>query len=65
MSLHSYIILGNSGLRVSPFCLGTMTFGNDRGWGSSPSEANAILSSFLDRGSGPQELLCFYCYNML
>jgi len=36
MSLHSYITLGNSGLRVSPFCLGTMTFGNDRGWGSSP-----------------------------
>ena len=27
-----------------------MTFGEDRGWGSSPSDAHAILASFLDRG---------------
>lgn len=50
MSLDSYVTLGNSGLRVSPFCLGTMTFGDDRGWGSSPTEAHSILASFLDRG---------------
>ncbi len=36
MSLTSYVTLGRSGLRVSPFTLGTMTFGNDHGWGSSP-----------------------------
>jgi hypothetical protein len=31
----NYRLLGKSGLRVSEFCLGTMTFGEDRGWGSS------------------------------
>lgn len=31
MSLTDYRKLGHSGLRVSPFCLGTMTFGDD--WG--------------------------------
>lgn len=35
MALHSYLTVGRSGLRVSPFCLGTMTFGEDYGWGSS------------------------------
>jgi len=33
MSLNSFITLGRSGLRVSPLCLGTMTFGEDRGGG--------------------------------
>ena len=50
MSLDSYVTLGRSGLRVSPFCLGTMTFGEDWGWGSSPAEAEAILSAYLERG---------------
>lgn len=50
MSLDSYITLGKSGLRVSPFCLGTMTFGEDWGWGSSPEESEAILSEYLHRG---------------
>ena len=35
MSLTNYLTLGRSGLRVSPFCLGAMTFGEDWGWGSS------------------------------
>jgi aryl-alcohol dehydrogenase-like predicted oxidoreductase len=29
MALNDYITLGRSGLRVSPFCLGAMTFGDD------------------------------------
>jgi hypothetical protein len=33
MSLSNYVTLGRSGLRVSPFCLGTMTFGNPE-WGA-------------------------------
>ena len=32
MSLNSFITLGRSGLRVSPLCLGSMTFGEDLGW---------------------------------
>jgi aryl-alcohol dehydrogenase-like predicted oxidoreductase len=62
MSLDSYITLGNSGLRVSPFCLGTMTFGDDRGWGSSPSEAHSILASFLDRGGNFIDTANLYTY---
>jgi aryl-alcohol dehydrogenase-like predicted oxidoreductase len=50
MSLDSYVTLGRSGLRVSPFCLGTMTFGEDWGWGSTPAESEAILSEYLERG---------------
>jgi aryl-alcohol dehydrogenase-like predicted oxidoreductase len=50
MALTDYVTLGRSGLRVSPFCLGTMTFGEDWGWGSSPAESAAILGRFLGRG---------------
>jgi aryl-alcohol dehydrogenase-like predicted oxidoreductase len=48
--LHHYITLGRSGLRVSPFCLGTMTFGQDWGWGSTPEESKTILNYYLDNG---------------
>jgi aryl-alcohol dehydrogenase-like predicted oxidoreductase len=50
MSLTSYVTLGRSGLRVSPFTLGTMTFGEDLGWGASPEESGKILSAYLERG---------------
>jgi hypothetical protein len=51
MSLTSYATLGRSGLRVSPFTLGTMTFGEDLGWGSSAEESKRILAAYLDRGA--------------
>src|SRR5712691_9341620 len=50
MSLDQYVTLGASGLRVSAFCLGAMTFGEDWGWGSSVAESEAIIARFLDRG---------------
>jgi aryl-alcohol dehydrogenase-like predicted oxidoreductase len=50
MSLDAYVTLGRSGLRVIPVCLGTMTFGEDWGWGSSPAEAETILAEYLDGG---------------
>jgi aryl-alcohol dehydrogenase-like predicted oxidoreductase len=50
MALTDYVTLGRSGLRVSPLCLGTMTFGEDWGWGSTPTEAAAILGRYLARG---------------
>lgn len=50
MSLDRYVTLGRSGLRVSPFCLGAMTFGQDLGWGSSVEDSQAILDRFLERG---------------
>jgi aryl-alcohol dehydrogenase-like predicted oxidoreductase len=50
MALTDYVTLGKSGLRVSPFCLGTMTFGEDWGWGSSVADSEAIMARFFDEG---------------
>jgi aryl-alcohol dehydrogenase-like predicted oxidoreductase len=50
MSLNDYVTLGRSGLRVSRLCLGTMTFGEEWGWGSTVAESEAILSRFIERG---------------
>jgi aryl-alcohol dehydrogenase-like predicted oxidoreductase len=50
VSLDSYISLGRSALRVSPFCLGTMTFGEDWGWGTGVAQSEAILGAYLQRG---------------
>ncbi|GHO60520.1 aldo/keto reductase [Ktedonobacter robiniae] len=50
MPLNAYITFGTSGLRVSPFALGTMTFGEDWGWGSSVADAEAILTRYLELG---------------
>jgi aryl-alcohol dehydrogenase-like predicted oxidoreductase len=49
-SLARYSLLGRSGLRVSPLCLGTMTFGTEWGWGSEKDAARQILDRFLDAG---------------
>jgi aryl-alcohol dehydrogenase-like predicted oxidoreductase len=49
-ALDSYITLGRSGLRVSPYCLGTMTFGEDHGWGAPVAESETMLDTYLDRG---------------
>ena len=46
----NYRLLGKSGLRVSEFCLGTMTFGEDWGWGSSKDDAKKIYDDFREAG---------------
>jgi aryl-alcohol dehydrogenase-like predicted oxidoreductase len=45
-----YKLLGRSGLRVSELCLGTMTFGEDWGWGASNAESRKIYDAFRDAG---------------
>lgn len=45
-----YKLLGRSGLRVSELCLGTMTFGEDWGWGASKTESQAIFENFVEAG---------------
>jgi len=45
-----YKLLGKSGLRVSELCLGTMTFGEDWGWGSSKDESCKIFETFVEAG---------------
>lgn len=46
----TYRTLGATGLRVSPLCLGTMTFGTEWGWGTERSVAERLLDLYLDRG---------------
>lgn len=46
----TYRTLGRSGLRVSPFCLGGMTLGDDWGWGADAATAATIIRTFLDAG---------------
>jgi len=43
-------LLGNSGLRVSEAALGTMTFGDDWGWGSAKDEARKVYEAFREAG---------------
>src|SRR5678815_4662493 len=50
MPLNHYVTLGRSGLRVSPLCLGAMTFGKDWGWGSDIPESCRIMDAYIDRG---------------
>lgn len=49
-SLAHYRLLGRSGLRVSPLALGTMTFGDDWGWGSDAAESRRVFDAYVDRG---------------
>ncbi len=50
MKLSEYVTLGRSGLKVSPLCLGTMTFGEDWGWGSSEDTSRKIFQTYLEQG---------------
>jgi len=45
-----YRLLGNSGLRVSEAALGTMTFGDDWGWGAAKEEAQKVYNAFREAG---------------
>ena len=45
-----YQLFGRSGLRVSPVSLGTMTFGEDWGWGSSAETSKQIFDAYVEAG---------------
>jgi aryl-alcohol dehydrogenase-like predicted oxidoreductase len=60
MPLDQYVTLGRSGLRVSPLCLGAMTFGEDLGWGSSVEESQRILDRFIELGGNFIDTANFY-----
>ncbi len=46
----NYRLFGNSGLRVSELCLGTMTFGEEWGWGASKQESRRIFDAYAAAG---------------
>lgn len=50
MPLDHYVTLGRSGLRVSPICLGAMTFGEDWGFGCDEETSKKIIDRFRERG---------------
>ena len=50
MQLNEYSTLGRSGLRVSPLCLGTMTFGTEWGWGAEESVSRSLFDRYLEQG---------------
>ncbi len=45
-----YKLLGRSGLRVSELSLGTMTFGEEWGWGSSKEESKKVFDAYANAG---------------
>jgi len=45
-----YKLLGRSGLRVSELALGTMTFGEDWGWGAGREESRQIFDQYAEAG---------------
>ena len=55
-----YRLLGQSGLRVSEMCLGTMTFGEEWGWGSPKDEAQKIYDAFRQAGGNFIDTANFY-----
>ncbi|MCA9306410.1 MAG: aldo/keto reductase [Phycisphaerales bacterium] len=50
IDMHQYVTLGRSGLRVSPLCLGAMTFGTDWGFGSDLETSHRVMDTYLDSG---------------
>ncbi|KPC53880.1 aldo/keto reductase [Amantichitinum ursilacus] len=48
--MQNYQLLGRSGLRVSPFALGAMTFGTEWGFGVERDVAQSLLDVYLDSG---------------
>ena len=55
-----YKLLGRSGLRVSELSLGTMTFGEDWGWGSSKEVAKQVFQKYSDEGGNFIDTACNY-----
>ena len=52
LRLDDYRLLGRSGVRVSPLCLGTMTFGVEPGaWGSTDQEAAQLVDLYIDKAA--------------
>lgn len=50
MSFDHYVSLGRSGLLVSPFSLGTMTFGTEWGWGADEAASRAVFDRYIAAG---------------
>lgn len=59
-SAAAYRTLGRSGLRVSPLCLGTMSFGTNWGWGAGPDVSRKIFDAYVEQGGNFFDTADFY-----
>jgi aryl-alcohol dehydrogenase-like predicted oxidoreductase len=50
MKVNEYVTLGRTGLRVSPLCMGAMTFGTEWGWGAEENVSRDMFNKFVDAG---------------
>lgn len=55
-----YKLFGKSGLRVSELCLGTMTFGEEFGWGGSESNSKKVFQTFYEAGGNFLDTANYY-----
>src|SRR5580700_7388235 len=46
----NYQLLGRTGLRVSDLSLGTMTFGEEWGWGANKEESRRMFDAYVETG---------------
>lgn len=58
--LDHYRLLGNSGLRIAPLCLGTMTFGTEWGWGADEKTCRAMWDRYAEAGGNFIDTANFY-----
>ncbi|RGB35841.1 putative oxidoreductase [Rhizophagus diaphanus] len=49
-ALDDYVLLGRSGLRVSPLCLGTVSFGDQQNLDSIKEESKKVFDLYYERG---------------
>src|ERR1700726_1852264 len=59
-TIMKYRLLGKSGLRVSEASLGTMTFGDEWGWGSAKAEAQKVYETYREAGGNFIDTANFY-----
>jgi aryl-alcohol dehydrogenase-like predicted oxidoreductase len=59
-AIMKYRLLGKSGLRVSEASLGTMTFGDEWGWGSPKAEAQKVYETYREAGGNFIDTANFY-----
>jgi aryl-alcohol dehydrogenase-like predicted oxidoreductase len=50
MILTDYTTLGRTGLRISPLCMGAMTFGSEWGLGVEEEGSRALFNHYIERG---------------
>src|SRR5260370_14889772 len=61
-TIMKYRLLGKSGLRVSEASLGTMTFGDEWGWGSPKVEAQKVYETYREAGGNFIDTANFYTH---